>query len=117
MQSRLLVIAVTTPVNIFGMLAIPIVGNASSTSILGMLATSAPVAVGIRIAINYAKIADNFSKKYTRKVTMLDLSQKVSYYARQAAALACAARLTYATHSPKTLFGRLTYIIKFSRIQ
>ena len=46
MQSfRLLVIAVATPVNIFGMLAIPIVGNASSTSILGMLATSAPVAV------------------------------------------------------------------------
>ena len=36
---------------------------------------------------------------------------------QQAAELACAARLTNATRSPKTPFGRLSYIIKFSSIQ
>ena len=35
----------------------------------------------------------------------------------QAAALACAARFTNATRSPKTPFGRLTCVIKFSGIQ
>ena len=41
---------------------------------------------------------------------------KVSILYRQAAALASAARLTNATRSLETPFGRLTCVIKFSSI-